>query len=71
MEKQLVRPQGHTRSNRVVWLRVRAEGEAFFQAEVLIEAIVPLLSPPPPSLQTQAGVIFESPSTCLTVLALP
>lgn len=43
------------------------DGAAFFQTEVLAEAIVPFLSLPPTE---PAGTISESPSICLTLLSM-
>lgn len=48
--------QGGTESS---GLRARAGGAGFSQTEVLAEATLPLLGPPPPGVQTQVAAVSE------------
>ena len=65
---QIERPRDR---NWIVWHQGKSWGAAFSQTEVLVEAIVPFLSPPPhrvtESQRWKEDTISETPSTSLTL----
>ena len=54
-----------------VWHQGENWGTVFPETELLAEAIAPLLSPPLTEPQSVVGIISETPSTWLTLFALP